>query len=420
MKYTFEKIQEALKLHNYKLVNKNMNISSIITKSKLLCTDNDGYYVYVILDKLIHRKSKFRRFSNSNKYTIDNINFYLKSKIGNNFTCLSEKYINNQTELLFRCNRCGEVVKKKWINVYRKGINRTPILCPNCDGRIESLHASILKQVFMYNYPDTICEDNSCRNPITNKIMPTDIVNHRLKIAIEVQSEYHDNEYSKKKDLIKKEFWIARNFKFYALDIRDYTVLEMCRIFFNISELPSYINYDYSNKLNIKNIQNMLNKGKNIPEIANILNIDKHRIYDAIYSKKLIYPNNYQRPDCSPVVQTDLSGNIINKYKSISEAQLKSGVKASNIASCLRKKRNYSSGYYWYYLHDYDKYKFRTNRFEKFRQPIDMFDKNNKYIKSFNAIIEASKELNTNNYSIWRVAEGIRKSLLGYKFKYKK
>ena len=80
--------------------------------------------------------------------------------------------------------------------------NRNIILCPNCDGRTESVHALVLKQMFKHYYPDTIEEDKSCINPLTCCILPTDIVNHRLKIAIEIQSQWHDFEDIKIKDVL--------------------------------------------------------------------------------------------------------------------------------------------------------------------------------------------------------------------------
>lgn len=146
----------------------------------------------------------------------------------------------------------------------------------------------------MYYYPDTSLEDKSYRSPKTNKICPTDIVNHRLKIAIEIQSQWHDFKETKEKDKMKKEFWLAKGYSFYAPDIRDYSILGMCQIFFNILEIPEWINYNYSNKINVKEAQELLNSGLSISEVGIHMNIDKHRIYDAIYSKKLFYPPNYK------------------------------------------------------------------------------------------------------------------------------
>lgn len=68
----------------------------------------------------------------------------------------------------------------------------------------------------------------------------------------------------------------------------------MCQLFFDINEIPEWVNYEYSNKINIKEIQKLLNEGLTIIDIAKQLDIDKHRIYDAIHYKKLYYPKNYK------------------------------------------------------------------------------------------------------------------------------
>ena len=263
-------------------------------KTKMLCKDKDGYFIYIVLNNFLHRNGIGRRFDKSNDYTIQNINHYLK--LNNiHFYCISEKYINANENLIFKCLLCNDIVYSPWKNVNKNdNVSRSHIICPNCDGRTESLHALILKQMFLHYYPDTSIEDKSYINPKTNKICPTDIVNHRLKIAIEVQSQWHDFEDIKIKDENKKKYWISNGYKFYDPDIRNYSILDMCKIFFDINSIPDWINYEYSNKLNIKKIQYLLDNGKILSEISNELNIDKHRIYDAIYDKKIFYPKNYK------------------------------------------------------------------------------------------------------------------------------
>lgn len=288
-KYNTEIVKTILKKDGLFLLDKYIN-----AKTKMLCLDSEGYYVYVILSNYLTRHDIGKKFLKSNDYSIYNINNYLKI---NNlpFICISDKYESSFDLLCFKCNRCGEIIEKSWRNINKNdNPNRSHILCPNCDGRNESLHASILKQMFLHYYPDTIVEDKTFRNPNTNKICPTDIVNHRLKIAIEIQSQWHDYEDIKNKDKIKKDFWVNNNYKFYDPDIRNYSVLEMCQLFFDIKELPKWLNYEYSNKINIKKIQNMLDNNLTVLEIADKLSINPHRIYDAIYSKKLFYPSNYK------------------------------------------------------------------------------------------------------------------------------
>lgn len=139
------------------------------------------------------------------------------------------------------------------------------ITCSNCDGRTESLHALVLKQLFMHYYPDTELEEPSCINPETNCIMATDIVNHRLKIAIEVQGQWHRFNNQKKHDAIKKQFWLNKGYRFYDYEIDGATVLEYVKHFFpGLDEIPSWVNMEYSNKLNLIKIQQMLDDGMKV------------------------------------------------------------------------------------------------------------------------------------------------------------
>ena len=289
-KYNVNNVRQILSKSNIALIDKQYTDA----KTKMLCIDSEGYYIYIVLSNFLNRGGIGRRFDKSNDYSIVNINHYLQT---NNvqFKCISSKFNNANEDLTFKCLRCGETVRTPWRNVNKNdNFSRTHVLCPNCDGRIESIHALVLKQMFLHYHPDTVIEDKSYKSPSTNKICPTDIVNHRLKIAIEIQSQWHDFEDTKIKDKMKKDYWISRGYSFYDPDIRNYTILEMCQIFFDIDTIPRFINYEYSNKLNLKKAQNMLDSGMVVSSIASELKVDKHRIYDAIHNKKLFYPKHYK------------------------------------------------------------------------------------------------------------------------------
>lgn len=289
-KYTIDNVKELLLQDNIILLENKY----IDAKSKMLCVDSEGYYIYIVLSNYLTRNGIGRRFDKSNDYSIININHYLNIN-GIHFECISNQFISANDNLIFKCNNCNELVSMSWKNVNKNdNKSRNHIICQNCDGRLESLHALILKQMFLYYYPDTSVEDKSYRSTVTNRICPTDIVNHRLKIAIEIQSRWHDFENTKKKDRMKKDFWISKGYDFYAPDIRDYSILEMCQLFFNIKSLPDWINYEYSNKLNLKMVQELLNTGLSVIEVAEKLNINKHRIYDALHYNKLYYPKDYK------------------------------------------------------------------------------------------------------------------------------
>lgn len=239
-------------------------------------------------------------FHVSNPYTIDNINLYLLNETGGEYECLSNKYTGSKEPLIILHKKCNRTFETKWINLYRKPSDKEPnrhgTRCPYCTGlRSQSLHAVVLKQLFLQLRDGAVVEDKSCRNPLTNCIMPTDIVDHKEKIAVEIQSWFHDFDDRKIKDKIKKDYWENRGYTVYTPDIRDYTVLEMAKIFFpDLDKIPDWVRYDFENKLNVDVAQNLLNNGLLVTDVALKMGVSPHRIYDAIYNKKICYPDGYK------------------------------------------------------------------------------------------------------------------------------
>ena len=233
-------------------------------------------------------------------------------------------------------------------NAIRKDSDHNGLSCHNCDELLESVHAIVLKQLYVHYYPDTVIEDPSCINPSTNRVMKTDIVNHRLKIAIEVQGQYHDRASQKERDKIKKTFWLSKGYKFYDYKIDGISVIDYAKLFFpDLKEMPKWIKMDYSKKLNLVIIQDMLNEGMKVTEIAEKLNINAHRIYDAIHGNKLYYPQNYSKNNKRSIVMLSIDMGYIKEYPSFAEAERDNGMAKGLIASCVYTKSYYSSGYYW-------------------------------------------------------------------------
>lgn len=385
---------------------------------RLPVTISDDGYLFDVEIRNILRYKKRNLVGRNNKYSIHNINQYLvNNKIP--FSCISNEYVNYHSELEFVCHRCGEHIFADWHSINRNDShNRHHIICSNCDGRTESIHALVLKQMFKHEYPDTIEEEKSCRNPVTGKILPTDIVNHRLKIAIEIQSQWHDFEDRKIIDSYKKKFWIDNGYSFYDPDIRDYTVLEICQIFFDIDELPEYINYEYSNKLNIRTIQKLLDDGFSVPKIESKLGVNRHRIYDALYSGKLSYPKNYQNSCYTSIIQLDENGNFVREFETIAEACNFYGIKKGRIDSALSRPSHYSQGSYWFRKDEFDPAKFQPgHKRSKFMIPVDKFDRDGNYIRTYNTIIEASKDCGVSNTQIYKVLLGKLNQTGGFVFK---
>ena len=229
-------------------------------------------------------------------------------------------------------------------------------MCNSCRNKqIESLHATVLKQIWKYYNPNAVWEDPSCINFKTKRPLETDIVDHELKISVEIQSNFHDNKKQKEKDKIKKEYWE---------NIRKYTILEMINIFFpDIDRIPEWIDLtgkSTSRNWSILEAQKLLDDGYTIKNIAEILKITRVAISSAIQADLLIKPNTYKN-DVShlmkPIIQLDLYGKIIKEYNAIRDTD-KFGFNSSSIIyACKGKYKNGShqhKGFLWYYKEDYN------------------------------------------------------------------
>lgn len=396
-----------------------------VTLTDLICLDKDGYK-YKVVYYAVMSDQKMETFSASNPFVIYNINHYLNKYANGEYECVSPKYINTEEKIDIKHKKCGRVFQNRWRNICKKryfdnlGVNKTGAACPFCAAtQLESTHALVLKQVWRHEYPDTEVEEKSCINPVTHRPLPTDIVNHSLKIAIEIQSWFHDFKDQKIKDKIKKEYWVNRGYNFYAIDQRDYTVLEMIRLFFpKYNEIPQYIDFDYSNKINDVEIQKLLNDGLKVPEVAKRVGCRAHQIYDAIHYGRISYPENYIPADYTSVVRLDGNLNYIDEFNSIEEA--KRITSCNNISHAINSKTHFSGGYYWIERKSYydNNYSIQKSRLSKFYIPVDQYDKDNKFIAHYNTIIEASKKYNCTNHEIFAVMNGKRKSRCGYIWKY--
>lgn len=260
---------------------------------------SDCGYKAIFKSWFVEKQCEPEWFHKSNPYVIDNINLFLRNDTNDEYVCISDQYVDENSELNILHKKCGTVFKAKWFNLRRTPNetepNRHGTRCPYCTGlRTQSLHAVVLKQLFEQLREGTVIEDRSCVNPITDCVMPTDIVNHKEKIAIEIQSWWHDSEDRKIKDAIKKQYWENREYTVYTPDIRNYSVLEMAQLFFpSLKEIPSWIKYDFEEKLNVDVAQALLNDRLVVSEVAKSMSVSSHRIYDAIYSKRLYYPSDY-------------------------------------------------------------------------------------------------------------------------------
>lgn len=398
-----------------------------IFQVRLNVIDNEGYKYDCLWCDI--KSSKFpQKFHPSNKYTIENINHYLELERNGEYKCVSTAYKRNNATLQFLHISCGHIFSSSLVAMQGKNIGNTTEKyykqCPKCSmSKTESIHASILKQVFIHEYPDTITEEKSCINPKTNYPLPTDIVNHNLKIAIEIQSGYHDLEDKKVIDKFKKNYWINRGYSFYDPDIRDYTFLGLIQLFFpQIEKIPDYIDYNYSNCVDANKVQQLLDEGYSFKEIAVIMDKKYSTVSSLVFQKKVIIPKDYDERilNRKPVIRLTKKGEYIKRYKNLS-AITEDDMAIGTVVRVLKGKQKFSYDSFWVYEQDYlnGNYTLPEEDFDHFLLPVDKYSMDDNYICSYDTIYEAENDSLCSRNDIYRVARGKCKSSHKEKWKFK-
>lgn len=356
--------------------------------------DSEGFLYYIKLNYLYvlgRKEVNVKRISKDNPYSIYNINLYLQRSFPE-FTCISKTCNNHFSDVQIMHKTCGTIRTVTWEYLklmlkHFEGLTSNEF-CTHCRKRkLESYHASVLKQVFIHEYPDTILEDKTCINPKTGRSLPTDIVNHTLKIAIEIQSQFHDIESRKEIDEYKRKFWINRGYKFYDPDIRDYNIMELIQLFFpTINSIPSYVNYKFSNAIDYVTVQRYLSDSYTIEEIASLLNVKLNTIKNALKDNKLSSPSRRKGYNqITPIVRLDFDGNKIEEFPSIQEAN-RQGFRRHMLYRALYNEILQAYDSYWVTKEDYD----NNNYFiPNYNCSIDKTDKNGNIIRTYNNIHQA-------------------------------
>lgn len=355
--YTHEDYLSVLK-------NKGINIEVLgiykATNKKLLHRCPDCGEPYNVLPASII-SGKAKRCSNCKKTKLKTHKEYIENiKLLEIPIKVIGEYSGSNTLIYHQCPICK---RKDWL-IAPNSILSGQKMCNSCRNKqIESLHATVLKQIWKHYNHNVVWEDPSCINSKTKRPLETDIVDHKLKISVEIQSSYHDNKKQKQKDQYKKEYWENKGYIHYQLDIRDYTILEMINIFFpDIDRIPRWI--DLTGKITRRNwsileAQKLLDDGYTIKQVAKQLNITRSALSSAIHADLLIKPKSYKM-DVShlfkPIVQLDLKYNLIKDFKAIKDTSEFGFNSSSIVYACKGIFKNNShqhKGFLWYYKDDY-------------------------------------------------------------------
>lgn len=149
-----------------------------------------------------------------------------------------------------------------------------------------------------------------------------------------------------------------------------------------------------------------------------------------IKEKQSLKPNGYNmtiggdRPpehESTVVVKVSEYGDVLDVYRSISEAARKNCIPKSNIRHALRSDSHYGSGYYWYIKDNTLDVKVGDNIGKQIRTDIKAvycFDLNGRFIKEYKSISDATHDIEVSHTKVSDVCNGNRQSAGGYLWSY--
>ena len=155
----------------------------------------------------------------------------------------------------------------------------------------------------------------------------------------------------------------------------------------------------------------------------------RKKVSDALYkhfrengpSEAMLGANNH---NAQSVAQLDLDGNLLNEYKSLTEASKATGISVSKISAVCKGRRKTAGGYIWKYLNDKHITLHRENKYDvesdKCAKAVEQYTLDGKFVREYRSVAEATRENgfpNRTNISV--NLSGRTKSAYGFVWKYK-
>lgn len=122
----------------------------------------------------------------------------------------------------------------------------------------------------------------------------------------------------------------------------------------------------------------------------------------------------YLQSISKPIDQYDLKGNLLNSYKSISEAKKKTKILYSTISLCLQSKTTMAGGFLWAERGELIDKKLEIYNNKTKNKPVYQYNLNGDFIAEYKNINEASKTNKIYNSHIYNCTLGILKSAGGF------
>lgn len=128
-----------------------------------------------------------------------------------------------------------------------------------------------------------------------------------------------------------------------------------------------------------------------------------------------------KRPTSStPVVQIDMNGAFLMRYKSIEEAHRITGISKTSISSCVQKRHKTAGGYIWKKYGDESE--LILDSYDNMcKKAVCQYTKDGKFVKSYESMTKASKATGATVTGIGFVCknDGTQKTAGGYMWRFK-
>lgn len=179
--------------------------------------------------------------------------------------------------------------------------------------------------------------------------------------------------------------------------------------------------------INIKQTQKLWDDGLSVKEIAQNLNCQQHTVIHILesyekYSNQESYKRgreNARKKLHKPIVQYDLHGNFIQKYKSVTEASMLTNIKRNNISAVLIGKQLSAGGYQWAYEGNNPPKIYDPKSFND-KKPVLQFDLDGNFIAECESLNDAAKAVGLKNVqSITRCCNNKQYTAAGYYWRWK-
>lgn len=365
--------------------------------------------------------------------------------------------IGSEVRLNFRCLECDQKVENKIpLNVLKQGLSCS--LCSDGVSYPEKFISSVISQIsenvehqkmFIWSNKASGQTGLNSGRKLYDFYIPS------LNCIVESHGQQHYTygfknfggkslEEEQENDKFKKELALLNGIEHYVIVKCDKSAPEYLKEQIIKSELSSLFNLDivdwskcheHACKSFVKTACELWLEFKNTQTIANIMKVN--RTTATTYLKqgsKLGWcdydPKEEMRKSGSknknnekPVIRMTLNNEIIDEFKSATEAANKLNLSFKTISTACNGKVKSAGGFRWMHKSDFENVK---NDMEPYKRkltnkPVIRLTLDNSYIDEFMSASEAERQLSISNSSISNVCRGVyrHKSAGGFKWMYK-